>query len=321
MGRLHRQMLEPEIRRWVEAGLLSAEQAGGILATYPVRHRQAALLAFSLIGSILILVGLILVLAANWDAIPGLAKLVLLLVLLAGATLVAVEGETRARFAPARESAWLFAVLLPLLALALISQHFHVEGHPFPLLLTWILLVTPTAVLSLSRAAWAVWLCGLPILLGAGVDHYDVREGSAYWLFCGLGLAMIGVSRVWLVWSFRAQARTGEFLGLLVGLLTLYIWGFQRYFLYMPWPVLFLLSLGLIGVGLRGEKVGLVNLGFVLIGLIILSYFFRLLGGMLGTGMGFILAGAVILLCVYFLHRLRARLLKTSRGSAAASAP
>jgi hypothetical protein len=67
--------------------------------------------------------------------------------------------------------------------------------------------------------------------------------------------------------------------------------------------------MGLIYLGYRGVRPQRVNLGFAMIGVVILSVFLRLAGTMLDTGLIFLAGGIGILAGVYFLNRLRKHLL------------
>ena len=80
--------LKQEIQRWYEQNLISLKQAQRILSLYGESggflHKSAQpqklITIFSILGSLLVGTGVILFFAANWQAIPKLVKLALILI-------------------------------------------------------------------------------------------------------------------------------------------------------------------------------------------------------------------------------------------------
>ena len=87
--------LKPHVNNWVGDGLITQDQANSILAKYPVFSISPAVMTFSIIGGLLCVLGLILMISANWQSIPREAKLGGLLGLLAASTLLGAEGLRR----------------------------------------------------------------------------------------------------------------------------------------------------------------------------------------------------------------------------------
>ncbi len=66
-----------EIRKLAELGLITSEQADAVAAHFrlsPREPRNYLLIAFSALGGLLVLAGVVLLVSANWEAIPPLAK-------------------------------------------------------------------------------------------------------------------------------------------------------------------------------------------------------------------------------------------------------
>lgn len=66
-----------EIRKLAELGLITPEQADAVAAHFrlsPREPRNYLLIAFSVLGGLLVLAGVVLLVSANWEAIPPLAK-------------------------------------------------------------------------------------------------------------------------------------------------------------------------------------------------------------------------------------------------------
>jgi hypothetical protein len=76
----HARWLFPELERWTEQGIISAEQAARIRALYsePAGRLSWGLLVFFGLGAAILGLGVILLFAYNWDAIPKFAKMALI---------------------------------------------------------------------------------------------------------------------------------------------------------------------------------------------------------------------------------------------------
>src|SRR4030042_799166 len=77
------QQLQTELQTWKQSGTVTSEQADAILAQYvvvsPLYGRLIVILVT--LGAILAGVGIIIFVSANWQEIPRIAKLVMLLAL------------------------------------------------------------------------------------------------------------------------------------------------------------------------------------------------------------------------------------------------
>ena len=82
-------------------------------------------MTFSIIGGLLCILGVILLISANWQAIPREVKLGGLLSLLTASTLLGTESSRRKWHPAITEICYLFAAALPLAGLTLISQFFN----------------------------------------------------------------------------------------------------------------------------------------------------------------------------------------------------
>src|SRR6516165_9984013 len=106
--------LKPLITSWVEDNLITQDQANSILLKYPADSRSLATMTFSIIGGLLCILGVILVISANWQAIPREVKLGGLLSLLTASTLLGTESGRRNWHPAITEICYLFAGALPL---------------------------------------------------------------------------------------------------------------------------------------------------------------------------------------------------------------
>jgi uncharacterized membrane protein len=137
--------LDRDLERWSTAGLIDSRTANAIrafeAARVPDDQRRVIWIAASLAG-LAIALGLVAVLASNWDVIPGAVKIVVDLALLGGLA----AGMVRVR---SQGPAWAFEVLLlafvglVLASLGLVVQQTQIDLH-FPWMsLAWLVLVTP----------------------------------------------------------------------------------------------------------------------------------------------------------------------------------
>jgi uncharacterized membrane protein len=188
--------LGQRLRTWVEAGLISEEQADAIR-----RHEEHAssgerrglvVQTLAYVGAIVAGLGIILFFAANWDAIPRPTRVAALL-----ATIAAAYGlGYLLRFArgtrPAvGEALLLLGTIAFGASLFLVGQMYHVQAHdPFAFLL-WSAAALPTAAVVRSR-----WIAALGLVaFSAWLIHEAVyiAEGDA-WGYVPALLALYGAA-------------------------------------------------------------------------------------------------------------------------------
>jgi uncharacterized membrane protein len=204
----HVRWLHDQLPGWENQGVISAAQAETIRRLYP--EPKAALpwgmLIFSGIGSVVIGLGIILLLAYNWQAIPKFGKLGLIF----GALLAAHTAGLQLRQAPdwRRQLGEALGVLGTMLfgaGIWLVAQVYHIDEH-YPngfllwglgaLALAWTMPSVAQGVLA--AAALTVWggtenfnfdttVHWAPLLLAAGVGGLAWRARSSFLLAVVLG--------------------------------------------------------------------------------------------------------------------------------------
>ena len=151
--------LARQLARWQAQGLIDAATADRIARHEESRRTPLVLPALVSIGAGAIALGLVSIVAANWAAIPGRAKIacdLVLGVLLAAATArAALSGSALATDA-------LAAVLwgFTLASLALVGQVYQVQSSPWTMLLAWAVATTPVLLLANSRPVATLWAAG-----------------------------------------------------------------------------------------------------------------------------------------------------------------
>lgn len=180
--------LATESERWVRERLISAEQAAQIRALYPAPPAAApwGLIVFCGLGAVIVGLGIILLLAYNWDALPKFGKLGVIFGAIAvahGAGLLWRErGGWRSGLA---EVAFLLGSMLYGAGIWLVAQIYHIDEH-YPngflfwglgaLALAWVLRSVPQGILAtVTLAIWGLGECwdfdrpaGWALLLVAG---------------------------------------------------------------------------------------------------------------------------------------------------------
>ena len=303
--------LRREVQRWVDEAIISPAQAEVILARSGNPGGGRWLLIYAAIGSVLCLAGVTLLIASNWQQIPALVKFGGLLALLAGGSVFAIEAQARGGHRAGWECGYLVAAVCPLLGLALISQIFHLDGTMSGLMATWFGAIAILPFASRSVAAFVVWIVAgyawLGIWLGevSWLNHF--REAA--FIYMGVGAGLAAASQLWMRVNAKPQRAVGEFMGVATFAVMGWLAGFDLKAWVPYWAALFLVALGWIWLSLERERPHQLNVGFVLVGLLILSTFLRLAGTMADTGMLFITGGVALLVTVWLLHWLRRLLL------------
>lgn len=160
------------LQRWRDAGLLDDETAARIRA-FEQEHagpaRPYLFYALGGLGALSIGIGLISIVAANWDEISPTFKLTAALVLLAG---LALGTEATARRAARSQgglsvSAWGVDVLVflyygaTLACISLVAQIYQMGGKAQHALAFWSLVTVPLLLQGRGRLLMAVWLWAL----------------------------------------------------------------------------------------------------------------------------------------------------------------
>jgi uncharacterized membrane protein len=204
-------VLDRHFRHWRERGLLTAEQEAALrTASAELKEERGSRVvpaALAALGGGLVLAGLVLVIAENWDALHRAVKLggwaLLLVLFLVGAERVARRHPERGYLAEALAfvaGGWMMA------GIALVSQIYHLDSRPANGIWLWLALVLPAAWVLRRRSVTAVIFTALVAGLGFEVAtgdswvHATTAEGPWLWLAIPL-LAAVLVS--WLPARWR----------------------------------------------------------------------------------------------------------------------
>lgn len=231
--------LEKKLAEWLQQGLINKIQVDGI-CHYEASQSNASWMVYSFIalGSTVIGIGIISLVAANWATIPDLVKLgsaLLLLVALAGTIL-----HTQARSGSLLIETQLAVFVLSCLAtIGLIGQIYHSSNTLADALLFWSAITFAAVTLSRQRFLPFLWTSiFLSAFLSKLWDYsvvFVVAEESllvgllmALPFFCNLLAILIG-KLPWLP-SFATAFRHWSLIGTGLGIIVVDLWsisGFQ----------------------------------------------------------------------------------------------
>jgi uncharacterized membrane protein len=259
-----------------QTGVLTPETAERLRAYYATTARGGlhwAIIAFAVLGALLIGSGIILLFAHNWDAFTRPTRAILSLCPIAlGATLCAAA-LLRDGGAAWREGAATFHTLSIGASIALIGQTYHLPSDVPGFLLAWTLLALPLPFILRATSPCLIYLalvCGWTV---AANDHD--RQAVAFWPL--LLPAVIYVGRLLASDRHSAQARIA-----LAGLLAALCIGTGVALTHaVPglWIIAYAALLSgayLFGVQLYGERDGWSNVPklFGVLGVTVLAYIF-----------------------------------------------
>jgi len=160
-GKEQHRWLQGEVQAWVQEGLVSPEQAAALRRRYPPPAEGPAwgVIIFTTIGAVIAGLGIILLFAYNWAAIPKAAKLALVFGALAGAHGAGLRLFLATPHRGLGEGLCLLGTMLFGAGLWLVAQVYHIEEHYPTAFLAW----------GLGAAALALALPSIPQALLATV--------------------------------------------------------------------------------------------------------------------------------------------------------
>lgn len=202
--------LDQQLERWKEAELVSTEQAARILAFEKQRQRPTLLYAVSGLAGLAVAIGLVSIVAANWDLMPGRMKLALDAIVMIGL------GQTLVHLG-ARRPAWLEEAAmvayygLTLASIALIGQVYQLGGDAARALVAWSILTFPLMALGRSARVGFLWLVGLEVTYFVCLSQFAEASSArskhalaaAYWA----PLALLALGRSGWMRKLRPEYR------------------------------------------------------------------------------------------------------------------
>lgn len=206
-----------ELQELQHHGVIDGLTADRIKSYY--QHQQPddgnrLLTIFSVIGSALISMGIILILAHNWDTFPRTVKTFLAFApLLIGQAACAFTLLKRKRNKGWREGASVFLVFAIAASISLVSQIYHIEGDMVAFILTWLVLAFPLIYVMRSRIAAILYLFGITWYSGATGYLGRMNNGySEHWYWLMLLMLLPAYYWAWKKKPLAPSVTTAHFL-------------------------------------------------------------------------------------------------------------
>jgi len=191
--------LGKESERWVRESIVTAEQAARIRALYPEAKAAApwGLIVFCGLGAAIVGLGLILLLAYNWDAIPKLIKLALILGGTAAAHGAGIWLRCRDGWrAGLSEAFFLLGTMLFGAGIWLVAQIYNIDEHYPNGFLFW--------GLGALALAWALESVPQGILATVALVVWGLSESIGFDRDLGWSVVLLAVGVGPLVWRKRS---------------------------------------------------------------------------------------------------------------------
>tara|TARA_R110002033_G_scaffold42421_3_gene83363 strand:- start:12115 stop:13269 length:1155 start_codon:yes stop_codon:yes gene_type:complete len=157
---------------WLDAGLIDADTARRIREYEAERSRPLGLWSLIGLGALAIGLGIVSLVAANWEEIPGMVRLVVHLLLIAGISGGIYLLQPQKGFL----GLYLKDVLLFILAVlgatffGHLGQVYQTSSPLWQLMAIWLILFSP--LLLLVGRGWLISLLWIVALLGTGIAHW-----------------------------------------------------------------------------------------------------------------------------------------------------
>jgi len=210
---------EKNVERWVTAGLLTPEQGGAIVA-YEREHVSASWVLYGLtgLGCTVVLIGVISIIAANWDLIPPAIKLAGYFISLGTLALC----TTRRLQTPGvlREALLTSFAGYVLAGIGLVGQIYNLKSNGYSALFFWLALILPAVLLTSSRLLNNIWFMGFISGITSWVADTISKENAQLWAAIVLSLPYLFIALGYVLGTripfFAAASRVWGFAVLLI---------------------------------------------------------------------------------------------------------
>ena len=178
--------LKNDLTELTEAGLLTPQQADNIRVWYRSRSGQkspTSAVVLGVLGAAMIGIGIIMILAHNWDELSRSVKtLFAFLPLLLGQGLCVYTFFRRPDSRTWSESSSVFLVFAIGACIALISQIYNIPGNIASFMVTWLLLSLPLVYLFRSSAVSLLYWAGATFY-ACETNYWDYDNAQNFWYY------------------------------------------------------------------------------------------------------------------------------------------
>jgi uncharacterized membrane protein len=179
--------IENNLTELVKAEVISQNTASDIQAYYELKKSNSGnklFIAFGILGALLVGLGIILIIAHNWDDLSKFIKTVFAFIPLVIGQFVCGYAIVKDKDSKVlRESGASFLFFGIGASIALVSQIYHIPGGTGTFLLTWMLLCLPIIYLVRSSFISLLYICGITYYAcSIGYWEYPYGEPYLYWV-------------------------------------------------------------------------------------------------------------------------------------------
>lgn len=182
--------IQKDLLELFENGVISQETAGNITAYYASKgdnSKNRLFIVFGILGATLVGLGLILIIAHNWDDLSRFTKTILAFIpLIIGQLSSGYTILKKATSTAWRETSGVFLFFGIGASISMVSQIYNIPGDLSNFILFWMLLALPVAYLLKSSIASSFYIIGITYYL---TPHY-MSAGNEEFIYLGL-LALI----------------------------------------------------------------------------------------------------------------------------------
>jgi uncharacterized membrane protein len=228
-------MKHSDIQKLQELGFITDEQERRIIDHFKLKEDgNRFLVIISFVGAVLVAAGIVLLIAANWDAIPRGIKL--------GAGLTLMLGthaggwwlrEVKQSYRKTGEALHLLGSLLFLGNIALVGQIYHLSTRPPNAFLLWWAGIAALPWMLRSKAQHLLALLAFGLWFAFEINQADslvrLHDECQVLAYALLGLVFVGFGYVLRAGSFACFAKVTERLGLVAFLAFAYPLTFQGF--------------------------------------------------------------------------------------------
>ena len=317
-------LLSGKLQRWVEQGLISAEQSSQI-AKYEKQHSGGMFLKISFtLAGLLIGLGICLVIGANWDGLPVMLRLFGVFAVFAGF----IYGLCRTYVLDKAKLREFFLILCSLMigaTIGLIGQMFNLDGGWQSFALSWSILALPYVFFSRSRLLNGAWF----LLLLSGLEWGHFFERMIVWwpwlaivkweyyvvplmivcilFFCGLSWIARKIDEK--IHQYTVIGEAVAIIFMFMAYYTLFWFGLTQDIFHNRYVDMWLIRLFVVAflvgrmlMAVHNQNVVSFKRNAFLLELYIFAVFAIQFSGLLTTGIGFIACGLLILLLIKVLR-------------------
>lgn len=208
-----------DLNELVDANIISAETARAIQQYYQGRELKKPNrfpVIVNVLGALLASLGIILVIAHNWDELGRFAKtFIAFLPLLLGQGLCAYTLLKQKHSAAWKETGAVVLFFGVAACISLVAQTYNISGSLNNFLLTWMLLVIPLVYIMPSSVTALLYVCGITwYACETGYFHYSSSTVPYYYI----GLLALMVPYLYQSWKQKSNSNTFTWLAWLLTL-------------------------------------------------------------------------------------------------------